>query len=255
MTKEFLTIKSIGLTKLNNAEYLNLMIRLYEEIIKAGESNIGITKEYAMEFLNNIKTLTDVLAQNRANQDTATLQSLDQQRDSIWQHIITAIQNAQKSPISIEQEANKILLPEIKPYINKTRIPMEQETQLIRGFLLDMDKPANKPHLATLNLLATIIELNRINEEFATLMGSRALAQQDKLPSATSMRTTMDEQYKYITQKAYAMNLTTPTEKSTSFMINLNIFIEEVNFAYNKRMVQGKKEEDTTTDTQEEGNI
>lgn len=253
MKKEFLTIKSIGLTKLNNAEYLNLMIRLYEEITKAGDTNIGITQEYAQQFLNNIKILTDVLAKNRTNQDTATLQSLDQQRDNIWQHIITAIQNAQKSPINIEQEASKILIPALKPYINKTRIPMDQETQLIRGFLLDMNKPENKPHLATLNVSAAITELHRINEEFATLMASRALAQQDKLPSATTLRVTMDEQYKYITQKAYAMNITTPTEQSTAFIINFNIFIEETILAYNKRMIQGgKKEDDTTVDKKDE---
>lgn len=243
MSKEILTIKTIGLTKLNNAEYLTLMTRLGEELTKAGAATIGITQEDIDDLLANTKVFSDVFAQDRANADTALLQELDKQRDVMWQHIITAIQNAQKSPLPAEQQAAKILVPTLKPYIGKSQKPLEQETQLIRGFLLDMEKSENKPHLTTLNLPASITELNRINEEFATLFASRTIGKQEKLPNITTLRKTMDGQYNYTTQKAYATNTATPTEKSTAFILNMNSFIEEANAAYNRRSHGGKKEE------------
>lgn len=243
MSKEILTIKNIGLTKLNNAEYLTLMTRLGEEEIKAGAIAIGITQEDIDQFLENIKIFSDAFAQDRANADTALLQDLDKQRDAMWQHIITAIQNAQKSALPAEQQAAKKLVPILKPYTGKSQIPLEQETQLIRGFLLDMAKPENSPHLTTLNLSASIAELNRMNEEFATLFATRTIGKQEKLPTITTLRKTMDGQYNYATQKAYAINTAMPTDKSTAFILNMNSFIEEATAAYNRRSRGGKKEE------------
>lgn len=235
MTKEILTIKTIGLTKLNNAEYLTLMTHLGDELTKAGAVAIGITQQDIDDLLANIKVFSDVFAQDRANADTALLQELDKQRDVMWQHIITAIQNAQKSPLPAEQQAAKILVPALKPYIGKSQKPLEQETQLIRGFLLDMAKPENKPHLATLNLAASITELNRMNEEFTSLFATRVIGNQDKHPNIKALRRTMDEQYNYDTQKANAVNIAMPTEKSTTFIRNMNSFIEEAHAAYNRR--------------------
>lgn len=251
MVEKILKLENIGLAKLSNAEYLALMIRLDEEMSKASLKNIGITQEYATAFRDNIKLLSDVSAQNNANTDTTSLQELDQQRDIVWQHIMRAIKNAEKSPISTERQASQILIPELKPYSNKINIPHEQETQLIRSFLLDMDKPANKPHLLALNLLPAIEELNRMNEDFASLYGKRVLDQLDKLPNSKTLRKTIDEQYNFITQKAYGMNIAIPTTESTAFIVNMNIFIKAANDAYVFRMAHTtKKTEDNTSKTE-----
>ncbi len=251
MVTKILTIKSIGLTKLNNAEYLNLMTRLDEEILKAEVTNIGLTPEEAQRFKEYVISFSDVFIQSKANTDTGLLKNIDGSRDKTWQHILVSIQNAAKSPITVEQQASKILSPCIKPYLNKTNIANEQETQLIRAFLVDMEKPQNKEQLIVLNLQAAISELGRSNEEYAQLSGKRALDQLDKLPNSKTLRKNLDEQYNYITQKAYAVNMTTPNEKSTAFITNMNIFIDEVNAAYNRRVAHGEKKAEGDTAVEE----
>lgn len=253
MIEKILKISSISLARLNNAEYLSLMIRLDEEITIAGVSNIGITQEVADGFQRNVKILSDVFAQNKASVDTALLQNLDNQRDVIWQHIMNAIKNAAKSPIQKERDAYQILNPELKPYGNKTNIALEQETQLIRGFLLDMQKPQNKPQVIALGLLPAMEELHTTNEKFARIYGKRALDQLDKLPNSKTLRKTMDDQFAFITQKAYGTNIATPTTTSTTFINNMNIHIKTANDAYHFRMTHTAKKSEEAGST-ENGN-
>ena len=246
MTEKMVKVSSIGLGKLNNAEYLRLMTRIAGQIKQTGAIKIGLPQEKVDEFDQKLLVLNDVFAQNRASAETASLQELDKQRDYQWSYLFQRIQIASSSPLEADKKASAILSPEIKPYVGKQSAPVEQQTQLIMGFLLDMQKSENFTQIQALGLLPALENLEDLNNRYASLADARTINKQTKkLPDSDSLRKEIDTLYDYLTNKSFAENLSNPTADTLQFLLTINSFIDAANVAYKQRTAQGEKKEET----------
>lgn len=246
MSNTLLKFKAAGLTKFNTSEYTNFMHRVEEKIKETGVDVLGLTEEFSTSFSKNLTLLDDIVVQSRTDAETKDLSKLDDQRDSLWVYMYTLVDAATKLEIICpEQEAGIALMEQIKPYKKLQSLPNMQETQQIRSLMTDFQKANNAPHIATLHLSFFVEQLQKLNEDYATLTDSRSANRIDsKVGDSKQVRTETDPQYQYMTDIVFAKNVSAPSEVLAKYINNINQAIEEANTAYNQRMAQTKKKDE-----------
>ena len=96
---------TIALSKLNNAEYLNLMSRLQKLVETATPTAVGLTADEFDEFKALVDQLQDRINYTTASDRTALLDTLDSQRDSVLTFLFSTINNSAKMPIEAQSAA------------------------------------------------------------------------------------------------------------------------------------------------------
>ncbi|MDL2304115.1 DUF6261 family protein [Bacteroides sp. OttesenSCG-928-D19] len=245
----FLKIESIGLDKLNNAEYANFCNRTKSLMQNAGIDKVGITMEEFTAWDANIAKMTDIVAQSRISDLTETIAETDKECDHLISYIFAMIDAAVKSPIAVENQAAKHLVNVVKPYRGIQRMAQGQQIQQTKGMLMDLGKDANFAATETLNMGLAIQELRKANNRYMAQIEERAQGQIDSaLPAAKAVRQEMNAQYDYITTRAFITSVATPSDEATTFVKAMNKLIADTNHAYNQRMAQIKREEEEAID-------
>ena len=134
----FITIKSIGLTNLNNAEFLAFMkgalsllptaseeeeerpggLSLLSTTAETGVPALGLTAEFVSAMQADVEALAEVVSESRIAQETEESEVQDKRRDMTATYVTQLITNASKSPIAAESEAGNALYKVIKPYVD-----------------------------------------------------------------------------------------------------------------------------------------
>ena len=136
-----------------------------------------------------------------------------------------------------------------KPYRGAGRLAYNQETVVIKGFLLDMNKTEN---LGIENDLDT---LQAYNDQFEALVKeadvkSSSLDMNEKM---RDLRVQMGDWYQEVTSLAFASNVLTESEESLSFMTGLNAVIQDVKTLYKQRISQLNSGKEETSKPEGEG--
>lgn len=240
---------TIALSKLNNAEYLNLMSRLQKLVETATPTAVGLTADEFDEFKDLVEQLQDRINYPTASDRTAHLTTLDKQRDSVLTFIFSTINNSKKVPILELSEAGNALTLIIRPYTSIQSDQDQVETVKIKGILKDLDTEEAKAHLATLNLTDAVAKLKEINDEYETQSAARARdkeAARMSTESGTNLRKRLDPIFEAIRQITLAESIAKPTEVTAEFILGLNSAIREVNTLYNLRTGKTQSGEDET---------
>lgn len=240
---------TIALSKLNNAEYLNLMSRLQKLVETATPTAVGLTAEEFDEFKDLVEQLQDRINYPTASDRTAHLTTLDKQRDSVLTFIFSTINNSKKVPILELSEAGNALTLIIRPYTSIQSDQDQVETVKIKGILKDLDTEEAKAHLATLNLTDAVAKLKEINDEYETVTAARARdkeAARMSTESGTNLRKRLDPIFEAVRQITLAESIAKPTEVTAEFILGLNSAIREVNTLYNLRTGKTQSGEDET---------
>jgi len=237
-------IDSINLSKLNNAEYANFSTRVVGLVSTATVEKLGIPEADLTAYNDNIKLLTDVVAQSRTSDKTASIAEKDRECDDLIRYIFGTIDAGMRSPLADQRTAATSLYNLTKPYRGIQSLAQGQQIQQTRGLLLDLGKDEMAPAIDALTLGAGIQALRRANNEYANLVATRAAAQVEKaLPAGKAVRNDMDAQYDNLITRAFVASVATPTPEATAFVTAMNKLIADTNAAYNQRMAQRKKEE------------
>ena len=165
---------TISLTRLNNAEYLNLMSRLRALIETATPEGVGLTAGEMTEFSELVDQLQARVNYTTASALTGQLDDLEKQRDSLLTFLFATINSGVSLPIAAQSEAAKALELIIRPYKNTQSLPDQQETVVINGLLADLGADSAETALATLGLTAIVAELKKINDQYAELTAQRS---------------------------------------------------------------------------------
>lgn len=258
----YLRFTEFSTNNFNNAEYLSFLRRFRAllpfpeeggdrpeiESLSADESNgvpaLGVSAEQIAALDTVIGQLTDLNNQSRISQETETLKDTDKQRDNVAVYILNRISNSATLPLPEEREAGKHLWNVVKPYTKITRLPLNQETETIKGLLVDLRKPENASSVKALNMSPYLNELERLNNLYDSLAAQRAA---ERLASSADnskiVRVQGDDIYEDITSLAFAWSLANPSDEATAFIRNVNALIADTKTAYNQRMGQKKKKE------------
>jgi hypothetical protein len=245
--RTIIKLKSPGLTKLNNLEYENLMVRTDGLIEEAGAAALGIETEVMARYKQLLALLCDQVARTYALAETPEMEELDKQRDALGQYIIENVRSAQNVPIASKAEAAHALWMVLKPYVGFYSLANQQESMMLRGMLNDLQSEKNAPHVATLGLQEFITELAAVNARYEQLTDKRTKEREAaKTADSATLRKELDTLYDYITTVAFCESVAKPTAITAQFITNLNGVIAEINALYNQRTGQTKKKDDET---------
>ena len=143
------------------------------------------------------------------------------------------------------RNAAETLYLKTKPYVGCQTLPQGQQIQKMRGLLSDITTSEMSVHITTLGLSAVVEELSTITVQYATLIEQRSASQlANKLDAGKTVRLELDEQYDDLVTIAFVTSVATPSKEATDFMVYMNKLIADTETAYNQRIAQrGKKEE------------
>lgn len=239
----------VGLTKLNNAEYVNLATRMQTLANAAGAEALGVPQSDLDRYAELITLFNDLIAQSRVAPETAELNKVAKQRGKIMQYLIDTPRIARTSPVTAMAEAGEALSIIMKPYMGFYNQPVGQQTVIATSMLLEVNKEANAAHIVTLGLTDAVAQLSSANAKYQILTDQRTATRlAAKQENSDALRKEMDELFDYLTSVAFAKNVISPTDASTQFALSLNQVLSEVNAAYNMRTASAKKEDDTVAE-------
>ena len=247
----YLKIDTIGLSKLNNAEYTNFMNRTLGYAVAAGTDKIGASDELIDGITANVNKMTDIVAQSRASVETAQIAEVDKKADELIVYLMATFRTNRTSPIQAMRTAAEALYLKTKPYVGCQTLPQGQQIQKMRGLLSDITSTEMSAHITTLGLTAVVTELGNITTQYSALIEQRAMSQlENKLDASKSVRLELDEQYDDLVTIAFVTSVATPSQAATDFVVYMNKLIADTNTAYNQRIAQSgkKKDKEDTSD-------
>lgn len=258
----FLKIKPARLYDYNNAEYLNFLRRLRALLPlenaddrpgelsllndePSGAPALGISAELVAGLDGYIAQLTELNNQSRISQETASLTQIDKERDNVAIYITNRIARASALPLQAERDAGVFLANVVKPYIGLARLPYNQETEAVRGLLVDLRKTENASAVETLALAPYMTELERLNNHYEEVVEARSANRlANALDNSKKIRTQADDLYEDMADLAYAWSLAHPSDEAAAFIRNLNALIDEMQVAVHLRAKGDKKKDD-----------
>lgn len=247
----FKKIGHIRLAKLNNAEYAEFSKNTFLNVMQASYPKLGIPKELFNGYSANIQLLSDIVSQSHISNETARIAEANAACDHIIIFLLGLIDGGHYSPIAADREAYVTLANVVKPYRGMQRLPQRQQIAQTRGLLKDLEKEANFALVVKLGLEPTFRALEKANDDFEVLLGTRADEQiAAELPTGVAVRADLDMQYDQLMTLAQSTHVLTPSEETATFIGRQNKLIHDTNAAFNQRMGlyeywKKKKEEET----------
>ena len=246
----YLKIDTIGLAKLNNAEYTNFMNRTLNQAVAVGIEKIGASDALIDGITANVNKMTDIVAQSRASVETAQIAEVDKKADELIVYLMATFRTNRTSPIQAMRTAAEALYLKTKPYVGCQTLPQGQQIQKMRGLLSDLTGTEMSVHIQTLGLSAVVEELNTVTAQYSNLIEQRSISQlANKVDASKTVRMELDVQYDDLVTIAFVTSVATPSKEATDFVVYMNKLIADTNAAYNQRIAQsGKKKEENTSD-------
>ena len=248
----YLKIDTIGLAKLNNAEYTNFMNRTLNQAVAVGIEKIGASDTLIDGITANVNKMTDIVAQSRASVETAQIAEVDKKADELIIYLMATFRTNRTFPIQAMRTAAEALYLKTKPYVGCQTLPQGQQIQKMRGLLSDLTGTDMSAHIQTLGLSAVVEELNIVTAQYSNLIEQRSMSQlANKVDASKTVRMELDMQYDDLVTIAFVTSVATPSKEVTDFVVYMNKLIADTNAAYNQRIAQSgkKKEEDTSDET------
>ena len=192
--------------------------------------------------------MTEIVAQSRASVETAQIAETDKKADELIIYLMATFRTNLTSPIQTMRNAAEPLYLKTKPYVGCQTFPQGQQIQKMRGLLSDLSTADMSAHITTLGLTAVVEELNTITVQYSALIEQRTASQlANKLDAGKTVRLELDEQYDDLVTIAFVTSVATPSKEATDFVVYMNKLIADTDTAYNQRVAQRGKKEDTTS--------
>lgn len=262
MRKNYIQVEDIGLLRLTNAEFISFMERFMallplEDDEEGGRHapKLGITAELVAEGKAFLTSMNDLTLQSQLKAETKPKKEIDRLRDRMLAYIIERIDFSRDAlDVAVAAAAEKLYLV-AKPYRGVGRLAYNQETVVIKGFLLDMNKTENLEAVTALGIEKDLDTLQTYNDQFEALVKeadvkSSSLAMNEKM---RDLRVQMGDWYQEVTSLAFASNVLNESEESLSFLTGLNAIIQDVKTLYKQRIAQSKGGQSETPESGGEG--
>lgn len=256
MRKKYIRVEEINLVRLANAEFMNFMERFLSllpleaegepESGEMGAPKLSITAEHVTEAKGYLAQMNDLTRIPQMKAETKPKEEVDRKRDSLISLLFSRIKTSRSVPIEAESKAAEQLYIVISPYRGIGKLPYNQETEMIKGLLLDLRKLENSEAVRTLGLDAYVDELDNCNKQFEALVKTADMKNSELgfNEQMRDLRLAMTDLYREMTDYAFATNLLNETEESLYFMSGLNALIRDVESIYKQRLNSRKKKEE-----------
>ena len=216
---------------------------------------LGITAELVAEGKAFLASMNDLTLKSQLKAETKPKKEIDRLRDRMLAYIIERIDFSRDAlDAAVAAAAEKLYLV-AKPYRGAGRLAYNQETVVIKGFLLDMNKTENLDAVQALGIENDLDTLQAYNDQFEALVKeadvkSSSLDMSEKM---RDLRVQMGDWYQEVTSLAFASNVLNESEESLSFLTGLNAVIQDVKTLYKQRIAQSKSSQEETSKPEGEG--
>lgn len=242
---DIITIKTIGLDKLNNYEYNYFSEQFLVLINAATAEKLHVSSTLVESYSTNVNKMRDIAVQSRTADETALIADVSKEAKSLVIYFFNVLRSEKQSPIAANKTAATGAYNALKPYSGLYNLPQRQQVQALRGLATDMRKPAIADYLTTLGQSEMADSLSDVAERYAALLEQRsANIAVNNLGSAQPLRDVMNEQYKYITTIAFAYSVSMPSEELSTFVTSVNRLIDDMNKSYNLRTGKSQEKDD-----------
>lgn len=242
---DIITIKTIGLDKLNNYEYNYFSEQFLVLINAATAEKLHVSSTLVESYSTNVNKMRDIAVQSRTADETALIADVSKEAKSLVIYFFNVLRSEKQSPIAANKTAATGAYNALKPYSGLYNLPQRQQVQALRGLATDMRKPAIADYLKTLGQSEMADSLSDVAERYAALLEQRSANMAvNNLGSAQPLREVMNEQYKYITTVAFAYSVSMPSEELSTFVASVNRLIDDMNKSYNLRTGKSQEKDD-----------
>lgn len=256
---DVLKLRSVPLTRFNNAEYSYFANQVVARIEATGADVLHVPTEAYALYKGQKEHMANVVAQSRASEETPQIVAMNKEEDITIQAIMATIRTQLKSPIAAKREAATALEIAMRPSVGAHLLPQRQQLQAVTTILRDLGKEENAAHVATLSLQDEVALLSQQNAKFQILLDQRTNSQlANPVESAKPIRAEMDKLYDEIMSTVWAFSVATPSEELTSFITYMNKIIDDTVAAYNMRishLSSSTEEEETPTEEKTEASM
>lgn len=240
-----ITIKTIGLDKLNNYEYNYFSEQFLVLINAATAEKLHVSSTLVESYSTNVNKMRDIAVQSRTADETALIADVSKEARSLVVYFFNVLRSEKQSPIAANKTAATGAYNALKPYSGLYNLPQRQQVQALRGLVTDMRKPTIADYLTTLGQGEMADSLSDVAERFAALLEQRSVNMAvNNLGSAQPLREVMNEQYNYITTIAFAYSVSMPSEELSTFVASINRLIDDMNKSYNLRTGRSQEKDD-----------
>ena len=262
MRKNYIQVEDIYFGNLTNAEFISFMERFMallplEDDEEGGQHapKLGITAELVAEGKAFLASMNDLTLKSQLKAETKPKKEIDRLRDRMLAYIIERIDFSRDAlDAAVAAAAEKLYLV-AKPYRGAGRLAYNQETVVIKGFLLDMNKTENLDAVQTLGIENDLDTLQAYNDQFEALVKeadvkSSSLDMNEKM---RDLRVQMGDWYQEVTSLTFVSNVLNESEESLSFLTGLNAVIQDVKTLYKQRIAQLNSGKEETSKPEGEG--
>lgn len=262
MRKNYIQVENMTFLRLSNAEFISFMERFMallplEDDEEGGQHapKLGITAELVAEGKAFLASMNDLTLKSKLKAETKPKKEIDRLRDRMLAYIIERIDFSREAlDAAVAAAAEKLYLV-AKPYRGAGRLAYNQETVMIKGFLLDLNKSENLDAVQTLGIENDLDTLQSYNSQFEALVKEADVKNSslDMNEKMRDLRVQMGDWYQDMVSLAFASNVLNESEESLYFMTGLNALIRDVKTLYKQRIAQLNSGKEETSKPEGEG--
>jgi len=238
-------ISSFALSKLNNAEYVAFVINLANLIERSEAAKLGLDTSTVTNFVAKKEQLVDQVRISAASELTSKLNATHDKRCRMFKivnYTLRKVEVSEDGAVKALAEKVTTLILNVYP-LGILRLPQQELTTVISGFIYDMKNKFTEDDLDDLDVTTELTNLETANQEFISAYSDRAAQRAEAVSSLTQqLRQEMHDIYLGIgfTIQFYANStLEANAEKAATcqeFIGILNEMLDDAKSRYNQRM-------------------
>lgn len=239
------SINQFSLQRLSNAEFVAMMINLSNLIEYCEASKLGFDTGMMTSFVSLKNKLSDQVKVSSSSAITLEMESANQKRINLFKRLIYRLKGVElnEGNALYERLAPLVNLHLLKPYgLSVTRMPIQEITTLIAGFVYDAQSKFTEDDLDDLDITTDVTNLESANQEFIAAYTRRSNERAETSGQTQVLRQQMYELYLSMCyQVQYLANSTleanaTKAAACQPFIGALNSMLADAKKRYTQRM-------------------
>ena len=198
---EVIQIQKLSQHRLNNGKHNEFHTTVYSYVSAEDAKKIGVPATLIAEYGACIEEAKEMIKETRASSKTRAIKKKDAECDRLLSFILAVVRAMRLSPRADEAESAEDMYIQLR--VGK-RIQAEGPSvkpARIDSLLIDLRKPEHAVHLTRLRLDEAVDLLEQTKNEMRALQADRTGERaENKRPSLTQIRPTMDRVYGRIVQ-------------------------------------------------------
>ena len=196
------SISTLPFAQLKNAEHVAFFNNVPIELEKKTAESLGLTANQLTAYRNAVDAEQDIVNRSMASIYTAEMEAMDAERDRLYRLIRLKLQacllaNAGSVQAKLAESVEKNLLNKYGNDI--VGMAYQEETALLRGFILDVTNFFDEDQIETLGITSALVDLQTANDSFSNQYNERATERSYSTAELTKkLRAATEELYRLL---------------------------------------------------------